>query len=413
MVRPGHHVRQPGNQTCEGNQHFGPAVCGLTPREQAIPPAVARFHGFAHPPFSTGAASSDNRPIMSDSATPASLGFRMPAEWEPHVATWLTWPRPEGISFPGRYEPVPDAYAAFIRHLVTGEDVHINVWNRDAEEWVRGLLSDRNVPLERVHFHHFPAYEPWCRDHGPIFVGRDHAGQSERAVIDWGYNAWGGKYPPYDLDDAIPRHVAAYRGLQVFQPGIVMEGGSIEVNGRGTLLTTEACLLNPNRNPHLDRTGIERLLREYLGVSHILWLGDGIEGDDTDGHVDDLARFLNARTLATIVEEDPADPNHAILQDNLRRLRSMTDQDGQPFKIVELPTPGRIECEGQRLPASYANFYIANGQVLVPTFRHANDARALELLQAEFPDRKVIGVDSSELIWGLGSFHCISQQEPV
>jgi agmatine deiminase len=349
---------------------------------------------------------------MSDSATPASLGYHMPAEWEPHVATWLTWPRPEGISFPDAYEPVPGVYAEFIRHLVTGEEVHINVWNRDIEETVRGILAGHSVPLERVSFHHFPAYEPWCRDHGPIFVARDIEGRRERAVIDWAYNAWGGKYPPFDLDDAIPRHVAALRRLPVFNPGIVMEGGSIEVNGRGTLLTTEACLLNPNRNPNLDRAGIERYLREYLGVSHILWLGDGIEGDDTDGHVDDLARFLNASTIATIVEPDPADPNHAILQENLRRLRAMTDQDGHPFKIVELPTPGRIEREGQRLPASYANFYIANGQVLVPTFQHANDAKAIALLQAEFPYRKVIGIDSSELIWGLGSFHCISQQEP-
>ena len=362
--------------------------------------------------FPTPLPSPDDLENMSDSATPSSLGYRMPAEWEPHLATWLTWPRPEGISFPGRYEPVPDVYAEFIRHLVTGEEVHINVWNRAAEDWVRGLLMDRNVPLEKVFLHHFPSYEPWCRDHGPIFVARDREGRRERAVVDWGYNAWGNKYPPYDLDDAIPRHVAALRQLPLFQPGIVMEGGSIEVNGCGTLLTTEACLLNPNRNPHLDRTAIEQHLRDSLGVSKILWLGDGIEGDDTDGHVDDLARFLSPGTIATIVEEDPSDPNHAVLQENLQRLSTMTDQDGQPFRIVHLPTTGRIEMEGQRVPASYANFYIANGQVLVPTFRHANDARALDILQAEFPERRVIGIDSTDLIWGLGSFHCISQQEP-
>jgi agmatine deiminase len=350
---------------------------------------------------------------MSEIVTPARLGFRMPAEWEPHAATWLTWPRPEGISFPGRYDGVPDAYAAFIRHLVTGEDVHINVWNADREQWVRSLLTERGVPLDRVHFHHFPAYEPWCRDHGPIFLTRLHQGRHERAIVDWGYNAWGGKYPPFDLDDAIPTHVAALRGLPLFQPGIVMEGGALDVNGRGTLLTTESCLLNPNRNPHLDRDAIEQHLRDFLGVTHILWLGDGIEGDDTDGHVDDLTRFVSADTVVTVVEEDPADPNHGPLRENLDRLKSMTDQDGNPLRIVELPTPGRIECDGQRLPASYANFYIANGQVLVPTFRHGNDPRALEILQDAFPDRKVIGVDSSELIWGLGSFHCISQQEPA
>jgi agmatine deiminase len=350
---------------------------------------------------------------MSEPSTPAQLGYRMPAEWERHAGTWLTWPRPEGISFPGKYEPVPDVYAEFIRHLVTGEDVHINVWNRDREEWVRGLLRDRSVPLERVHFHHFPAYEPWCRDHGPIFLTREHEGRHERAVVDWDYNAWGGKYPPYDLDDAVPRHVAALRGLPLFRPGIIMEGGALDVNGRGTLLTTEACLLNPNRNPGLDRAAIEQALRDYLGVTHILWLGDGIEGDDTDGHVDDLTRFVDPTTVVTLIEEDPQDVNHERLAENRRRLETMTDQDGQPLRVVELPCPGRLEHEGQRLPASYANFYIANGQVLVPTFRHPNDAQALEILQSVFPDHRVKGLDSTELIWGLGSFHCISQQEPA
>jgi agmatine deiminase len=229
----------------------------------------------------------------------------MPAEWEPHAGTWLTWPRPEGISFPGKYETVPDVYAEFIRHLVAVEDVHINVWNRDKEAWVTGLLRERGVPLGRVHFHHFPAYEPWCRDHGPIFLIRGTGPSRERAVVDWDYNAWGGKYPPHDLDDAVPRHVARLRGLPLFRPGIVMEGGALDVNGRGTLLTTESCLLNPNRNPSLDRAGIERHLCDYLGVTKVLWLGDGIEGDDTDGHVDDLTRFVDPTTVVTIMEEDP------------------------------------------------------------------------------------------------------------
>jgi len=207
--------------------------------------------------------------------------------------------------------------------------------------------------------------------------------------------------------------VAKLRGLPLFEPGIVMEGGSLEVNGRGTVLTTEACLLNPNRNPHLNKTQIEGYLRGFLGVRHILWLGDGIEGDDTDGHVDDLARFVSHDTIVTVVEEDPADTNHAVLQENLERLRHMRDQDGQPFRIVELPMPRRIEVEDQRLPASYANFYIANDRVIVPTFRDRNDAVALERLQRQFTDRRVVGIDSSDLIWGLGSFHCISQQEPA
>src|SRR5882724_8975734 len=224
---------------------------------------------------------------------PSALGYRMPAEWEPHAGTWLTWPRPEGISFPGKYEPIPAVYAEFIRQLVQVEEVNINVWHGEMEAWVRGLLREHGTPLERVRFHYFPAYEPWCRDHGPIFLTREHAGRRERAVVDWGYNAWGNKYPPFDLDDAIPQHVARLRGLPLFSPGIVMEGGSIEVNGRGTLLTTEACLLNPNRNPQLTKAQIEQYLRDYLGVTNVLWLGEGIVGDDTDGHIDDIARFIN------------------------------------------------------------------------------------------------------------------------
>ena len=380
-------------------------------------------------------------------STPRELGYRMPAEWEPHAATWFTWPRPDGISFPDKYDTVPPVYAELIRYLVTVEEVNINVWNAEMENLVRELLRKENTPLDRVRFHHFPAYEPWCRDHGPIFLvgqapppvtvpqapspaGRnatESAGggacrtltdegvrptNSRRAIVDWGYNAWGGKYPPFDLDDAIPQHVARLRNLPLFSPGIVMEGGSIEVNGCGTLLTTEACLLNPNRNPHLNKAQIEKYLCDFLGVTNVLWLGDGIVGDDTDGHIDDLSRFVNPTTIVTIVESNPADENFSLLQENLQRLLKMRDQDGNPFRIVTLPMPRRIEHEGQRLPASYANFYIANGIVLVPTYRDKNDQVALGILQKEFPDRHVIGVDSTELIWGLGSFHCISQQEP-
>jgi len=337
----------------------------------------------------------------------------MPAEWEPHAGTWFSWPRPDGISFPDKYDSVPPVYATLIRHLVEVEDVNINVWDAAMEETVRQILTAHEVPLDRVFIHHFPAYEPWCRDHGPIFLVREHQGRRERAVVDWGYNAWGNKYPPFDLDDAVPQHVAKLRALPLFTPNIVMEGGSLDVNGRGTLLTTESCLLNPNRNPALDQNQIAQVLRNYLGVRHIIWLGDGIAGDDTDGHVDDLARFISANTIATVVEEDIDDVNYAALQDNWHRLRLARDQDGHLFRLVKLPMPGRVEYQGQRLPASYANFYIANKIVLVPTFRHANDATALETLRAEFPNRKVIGVDSTELIWGLGSFHCLSQQEPA
>ena len=345
--------------------------------------------------------------------TPAQLGYRMPAEWEPHVGTWFTWPRPEGISFPDKYDTVPAVYAELIRHLVPVEEVHINVWDAEREGIARELLRKCGAPVERVQFHHFPAYEPWCRDHGPIFVVREKSGVRERAIVDWGYNAWGGKYPPYDLDDAVPQHVAKYRKLPIFSPGIVMEGGSIEVNGKGTLLTTTACLLNENRNPHLNQQQIEQYLKDYLGVRNILWLGEGIIGDDTDGHIDDISRFTDAKTIVTVVEDDPKDENYEILNENLKKLRTFKDQDGQALRIVTIPMPGIVQYEEQRLPASYANFYIANEIVLVPTYRNANDKRALETLQSLFPTRRVVGVDSTELIWGLGSFHCISQQEPA
>lgn len=345
--------------------------------------------------------------------SPRALGFRMPAEWEPHAATWLTWPRAEGISFPGKYEVVPPVYAELIRHLTAVEEVNMNVWDAEMEVTVRKLLSKHGTSLDRVRFHHFPAHEPWCRDHGPIFLVREKNGRRERAIVDWDYNAWGGKYPPYDLDDAVPQHVAALRGLPLYSPGIILEGGSIEVNGRGALLTTTSCLLNPNRNPHLNQKQIETYLTDYLGVAQVLWLDEGIAGDDTDGHIDDLTRFVNPSTLVTVVEEDPSDVNYTVLQENLQRLQHFRDLNGAPFRIVTLPMPGVVEHEGQRLPASYANFYIANGIVLMPTFRHANDKVALEILQREFPSRRVIGVDSTELIWGLGSFHCITQQEPA
>ena len=346
--------------------------------------------------------------------TPRELGFRMPAEWDRHSATWLTWPRREGISFPDGYDGVPEVYAAFINELVLGEKVCINVWDAAMEALARQDLVQAGAKLEHVQFYHFPAYEPWCRDHGPIFLKRPSrvTSEADRAIVDWGYNAWGGKYPPFDWDDVIPQHVARLRGIPLFSPGIVMEGGSLDVNGAGSLLTTEACLLNPNRNPHLNRAEIERYLRDFLGVEQILWLGDGILGDDTDGHVDDLARFVDPNTIVTVVEPDPQDENYGILKENLERLRAFKNLKGGSFDIVTLPMPGRIEREGQRLPASYANFYIANSGVIVPTYRSPTDAVAIEILSRCFPSKRVVGLDSTNLIWGLGSFHCISQQEP-
>jgi agmatine deiminase len=346
-------------------------------------------------------------------ATPDELGYRMPAEWEPHRGTWLTWPRPEGISFPEKFETVLPVFSKIVGHLVQVEEVHINVWDAAKEAEVRDLLGKAQIPMERLKFHHFPAYEPWCRDHGPTFLVRESHGKRERAIVDWEYNAWGGKYAAFDLDNLVPQHVARFRNLQLFSPGIVLEGGSVDVNGRGTLITTESCLLNPNRNPHLSQKEIAKYLRDFLGVRNVLWLNEGLVGDDTDGHVDDLARFVNPTTVMIPIEENLDDANYQLLQDNLLRLRMARDQEGRLLRIVKLPMPGFVEQQGQRLPASYANFYIANEVVLVPTFGRANDSVALDILQKEFPKRRVIGIDCTELIWGLGSIHCLTQQEPA
>ncbi|MCU0622122.1 MAG: agmatine deiminase family protein [Gemmatimonadales bacterium] len=344
--------------------------------------------------------------------SPAALGYRMPPEWAPHRGTWLSWPHKEA-SWPGKFAPVPGIFARMVAHLAPHEEVHINVRDAAMEAEVRDVLARDGQGAVDVFFHHHPTNDAWCRDHGPIFVQRETAHGRDEAIIDWGYNAWGDKYPPYDLDDAIPTLVAERFGIPVFHPGIVMEGGSLDVNGRGTLLTTESCLLNPNRNPHLARADIERYLRDYLGVHHILWLGDGIVGDDTDGHVDDITRFVGERTVVTVVEEDRADPNHEPLAENLARLRDMRDQDGAPLEIVTLPMPRPLEHDGQRLPASYANFYIANAVVLVPTYDPARDPEALATLQRCFPTRRVVGIDCTDLVWGLGAFHCVSQQWPA
>lgn len=344
--------------------------------------------------------------------TPRALGYRMPAEWERHEATWLSWPHKEA-SWPGAFDNVPGIFVEMVRHLTAGELVRINVPDEAFAAHVRELLQQGGVNLDAVRFHFNPTNDAWCRDHGPIYVVREREGKRERAILDWGYNAWGHKYPPYDLDDVVPTRIAEEMGETLFTPGIVMEGGSLDVNGRGTLLTTESCLLNPNRNPHLNRAQIEAYLREFLGVTNILWLGDGIVGDDTDGHVDDITRFVAPDTVVTAIEEDPLDENYAPLKENYERLLLMRDEAGRPLRVMTMPMPGPVEFDGQRLPASYANFYIANSNVLVPTYRHANDARARAVLQQCFPDRRVIGIDCTELVWGLGAIHCVTQQMPA
>lgn len=342
---------------------------------------------------------------------PAALGYRMPAEWEPHAATWLSWPRPEGISFPDAYERVMPTFARMVDALADSEPVCINVWDAAHEAEVRRQLNLNGARDAHVRFFRHPAYEPWCRDHGPIFLKRE--GDRDPVVVDWDYNAWGGKYPPHDLDDAVPTHVAELLGLPVYEPGMILEGGSIEVNGSGTLLTTTSCLLNPNRNPHLSQSEIERALRDYLGVSNILWLGDGIEGDDTDGHIDDLTRFVNRTTVVTVVEENPEDPNYEPLQENLRALAGMRLEDGARLEVRHIPMPARIDCEDLRLPASYANFYIGNKVVLLPVFADPKDAEAVAVLRGAFPGREIVAIDCRELIWGLGAFHCLTQQQPA
>jgi agmatine deiminase len=264
--------------------------------------------------------------------------------------------------------------------------------------------------MERISFHRISTNEPWCRDHGPIFLTRDV--DPKLAIVDWDYNAWGNKYPPFDLDEAVPTRVAQFLYLPVFYPRMILEGGSIDGNGAGALLTTESCLLNANRNPQLSRGEIEQRLRDYLGVREILWLGDGIAGDDTDGHIDDLARFVSERTVVTVVEENRDDENYKPLHENLARLREMKI-DNRKIDIITLPMPKKIVREGLRLPASYANFYIANTCVLVPMFADPNDEAALSILRDVFPNRLTIGIDCRELIWGLGTFHCLTQQQPA
>lgn len=342
---------------------------------------------------------------------PRDAGFSFPAEWHPHVATWLSWPHNKD-SWPGKIETIYRPYCEFIKALAEGEKVCINVADAPTEAFAIAELAKVKADLKAIRFYHHPTNDAWCRDHGPAFVTNRQT--KEKAIINWGYNAWGEKYPPYDLDNQIPARVAEKLGLKMYTPGIVMEGGSVDFNGTGVVLTTTSCLLNKNRNPHLSQRQIEEYLVNFYGAETIWWLGDGIAGDDTDGHIDDITRFVNEDTVVTAVEENKADENHLPLQENLRLLQKLRLPNEKQLNVVELPMPKEVVYQSQRLPASYANFYIANNYVVVPTYRDdANDAKALDILTGLFKDRKVIGIDSTDLVWGLGSFHCLSQQEPV
>ncbi len=334
----------------------------------------------------------------------------MPAEWEPQAAVWLSWPH-RRETWPGKFRPVPRAFATIVAHISRFEAARVNI-ARPLQARARALVLAAGADPANVHFHDHPTDDAWCRDHGPIFVRNDRTG--EVAATHWDYNAWGGKYPRFSRDRAIPTRVARALGLRRFRAPMVLEGGSIDVNGRGLLLTTESCLLNPNRNPRLGRAEIEANLREWLGVRDVLWLGEGIAGDDTDGHVDDFARFFSADGIVASVPSGRRDPSARALAANLERLRGFRTPSGRRFRIVGLPMPAPRSHAGHPLPASYANFLVINGAVLMPAFRQPRrDAAAAEILAGCFPGREIIPIDCLDLVWGLGTIHCLTQQQPA
>ncbi len=352
--------------------------------------------------------------------TPHELGYRMPAEWDRHEATWLAWPHnPE--DWPGKFQAIPWLYAEIVRLLSQRERVHILVEDAKSEQRARSILSRAHARLDQVDFHLWPTDRVWTRDSGPIFV-RNAAGQV--AITDWHFNAWA-KYSDWRKDDLIPGRVTELLGLPAWQPTItladqsqrrlVLEGGSIDTNGEGLLLTTEECLLSEvqQRNPGVSRQQLEAAFHDYLGIDQVIWLDRGVTGDDTHGHIDDITRFAGPCTIITAVEPNTADANHAPLAENLQRLKAARTPDGKQFNLIELPLPRPVVFRGQRLPASYANFYVANDLVLMPTFHDPNDRIALAILADAFPGREVIGIHSVDLIWGLGALHCMTQQQPA
>lgn len=340
---------------------------------------------------------------------PSEQGYYFPAEFAEHESTWLSWPH-NADTWPGKIEKIFSIYCEFIKLVSEGEKVNINVESKEMAEFAFSLIKKTGADMNQLFFYENPTNDAWCRDHGPSFlVNKDTSKQ--KIIVDWWYNAWGGKYPPFNLDNIIPTRIANQLGFPVVHPKIIMEGGAVEFNGRGIVLTTTSCLLNKNRNPHLSKEEIEEYLRNYYGAVTILWIEDGIIGDDTDGHIDDLTRFVSEDTVVTVIENNPKDENYLPLQKNLKLLRKMKI-DNSPLKIIEFPMPSPVYYQDQRLPASYANFYISNKYVIVPTFEDKNDAKAISILQECFPTRKVVGLNSVDIIWGLGSFHCLSQQEP-
>ena len=342
--------------------------------------------------------------------TPKSLGYSFPAEFAQHDAIWLSWPHKEE-SWPGKIASIYPSYCAFVKTVALTERVNINVGTDKMSQGAAKMLELAGVDMSKVQFYLHPTNDAWCRDHGPSFLIRNNA-EHPKAIVDWNINAWGGKYPPYDLDDVIPTRIAEQLNLPIFYPEIIMEGGSVDFNGAGTVITSTCCLLNENRNPHLNQAQIEKYLGDYYGIEQVLWVSEGIVGDDTDGHIDDTVRFVNEDTVLTVVESNVLSENYDLLQKNLKELKAMRLANGKQLNIVELPMPADVIYEGQLLPASYANFYISNGHIIVPTYQCAQDDQAMQIIQSCFPTRSVVGIDSTDIIWGLGSFHCLSQQEP-
>jgi agmatine deiminase len=338
---------------------------------------------------------------------PAALGYRMPAEWHRHAATWLAWPK-DPLTWPDRVAQAEEAYLEIMAALAPHEQVKLLVDDETVERAVRARCAFAH--RENIDIVKLPTVDSWIRDYGPNFLVND---AGALAYNDWVFNAWGDKYEELKRDSAIPAQLESILRVRRFEPGIVLEGGAIDVNGAGTVLTTEQCLLNPNRNPQLERREIEQYLKDYLGVAHVVWLGEGIVGDDTDGHIDDIARFVAPEVIVCALEDDPADANYKLLRANYERLRHAKDAHGRPFEIVTLPMPGAILGRADRLPASYANFYIANGVVLAPVFGQANDKRAVETLQSLFAERRVVPFRADALVWGMGTIHCLTQQQPA
>ncbi len=347
--------------------------------------------------------------MSSQAKTCREQGYIMPAEWQKHDAIWLAWPY-DPTTFPDRVEKVEETYVQIVKEIHEGERVNLFVKDEQTKQKATQMFKEANIDPSKVTFFIFGYADVWFRDYGPIFVKSPN---HDLAMLHWNFNSWGEKYETLLKDKQVPDFINQTMGLRCFKPGIVLEGGSIDVNGKGTLLTTAQCLLNKNRNPNLDQKQIEKYLSDYLGVKHFIWLKCGILGDDTDGHIDDLARFVNPTTVVCAYQEDENDDDYQVLKENYEILNQSTDQDGKKLKIVKLPMPKVVSDEGYRLPASYTNFYIGNEKVLVPIFDHENDVKALAILQEQFPTRKVVGIRCADLVYGFGTIHCISQQQPT